>query len=404
MLCLQECQYSNKNQSLETLEIDNYQIFHKISTIGKNGGIVVYVHNSTTAEEISFFENKSKIWEGLTLKISHEKLKKPITLHTVYRPPREKSGHGEVKHARENHEKFIEEFKPYLQTIKKEQKDTILVGDLNYNLMESSTNSMVQEYFDSMITNELQPQITVPTKINRQSCNLYDHIFTKFRSSLNIDSCVHVTKISDHLPVFISLSTYNTKKSPKKYREVKVNTDENMQKVIDKLTDLMQETKFEHDLTTDLNINQQKLDDIIQNSLKEIPTKKVKITKYNTKHSPWITQGLLNSIKKRDTLYKQLVKTKATSPSYTTKQAKLKDHKTLLNKLLRKTKREHYTTQLKKFSSDCKNTWKLLNQVAGRKATKKELPAYFKQIVEGPKEQDKQNDPLEITHLRHDYC
>ena len=105
----------------------------------------------------------------------------------------------------------------------------------------------------------------------------------------------------------------------------------------------------------------------------------------------------MNSIKKRDSLYKQLIKTKSTSPSYNTKHTKLKEHKILLNKLLRKTKREHYTTQLKKFSSDCKNTWKLLNQVAGRKATKKELPAYFKQIVEGPKEQYKQNDPLEIT-------
>ena len=78
----------------------------------------------------------------------------------------------------------------------------------------------------------------------------------------------------------------------------------------------MQETQFEYDLTIDPNINQQKLSTMLETSFKELPTKQVKITKYNTKHSPWITQGLLNSIKKRDSLYKKLVKTKPENPSY----------------------------------------------------------------------------------------
>ena len=171
-----------------------------------------------------------------------------------------------------------------------------------------------------------------------------------------------------------------------------------MNKVINKLTDLMQQTQFEHELTINPNINQQKLSDIIETSLKEIPSKKVKITKYNTKHSPWITQGLLNSIKKRDSLYKQFIKTKPESPSYEIKKIKLKDHKILLKKLLRKTKQKYYSTQFEKFSNDCKNTWKLLNQVAGRKATKMELPSIFKQVIAGPKEENRQNDPLEIIY------
>ena len=158
----------------------------------------------------------------------------------------------------------------------------------------------------------------------------------------------------------------------------------------------MQITQFEYDLTIDPNINQHKLSNIIDISLKELPTKQIKITKYNTKHSPWITQGLLNSIKKRDSLYKQLVKTKPENPSYEIKKTRLKEHKMLLKKLIRKTKQEYYSNQFKKFSNDCKNTWKLLNQVAGRKARKTELPSIFKQKIAGPKEESKQNDPLEI--------
>ncbi len=49
----------------------------------------------------------------------------------------------------------------------------------------------------------------------------------------------------------------------------------------------------------------------------------------------------------------------------------------LLKKLIRKTKQEYYSNQFKKFSNDCKNTWKLLNQVAGRKARKTSYLAFL---------------------------
>ncbi len=58
-------------------------------------------------------------------------------------------------------------------------------------------------------------------------------------------------------------------------------------------------------------------------------------------------------------------------PIILSKKDKLQQHKSLLNKLIRKTKKDYYTEQFLKFSNDCKNTWKLLNQVAGRKQIKK---------------------------------
>ena len=81
----------------------------------------------------------------------------------------------------------------------------------------------------------------------------------------------------------------------------------------------MQTTQFDTNLAKNTEENHEKLSSLIQNSLNEIPTKKIKISKYNTKRSPWITNGFLNSIKKRDMLYKQMVKTKPTSPSYSEK-------------------------------------------------------------------------------------
>ncbi len=255
---------------------------------------------------------------------------------------------------------------------------------------------MIQEFFDTMVNNEQIPRISIPTKINRESCKLYDHIYTPFRSILLTDSCVHLADISDHLPTILSISTFNPDRQKNKYIHIKENTNKNMEKVITKLSSLMQTTYFNPELTNNPDENLEKLNKIIEESLKEIPTKRIKINKYNTKRSPWITQGLLNSIKKRDMLYKQLVKTKSTSPSYDTKKHKLHEHKTLLRKLIKKTKKDYYTNQFTKFSNDCKNTWKLLNQIAGRKTLKRNLPNSFRLKIEGPKEEKKNDEKLEI--------
>jgi len=397
IIALQECWLNNEHQTNQ-LEIDDYQIFYEFNKIGgQKGGLVTYVHESITAKEESFTsDSTSKLWEVQTIRISPDALHKPLLVHNIYRPPREKSGRGALNKARENHEKFITEFEPYLEKIKKIPTESILVGDLNYNLLEVNSNSMIQEFFDTMINHEQIPRISTPTKINRESCKLYDHIYTAYRSTLSIDTCIHLTDISDHLPTILSISTFKPNRTNSKYIDIKQNTPENMEKVLAKASSQMQNTYFTTNLTTSPVENLCKLNHIIEESLNEIPTKTIKMNKYNTKHSPWITQGLLNSIRKRDMLYKQLIKTKSTSPSYDTKKEKLQHHKRLLKKLLRKTKKEYYTNQFIKFSTDCKSTWKLLNQIAGRKTLKRNLPLSFKLRTEGPQEKNSPKERLEI--------
>ena len=390
----------NDNHNTKLLDIEHYTTFTQMNQIGGHkGGIVVYVHNSLTATKENFFlPSKRHLWEGLSLKIEGDLLPSTTTIHTVYRPPREKSGKDAIQHASENHHDFMAEFKPYIESIKSCNTNTILLGDLNYNLLETTSNSQVQEYFDLLITNEFLPQITAPTKINRLSCNLLDHIFTKVSPNFILDSGILITSLSDHLPTFLSISSFGSKTTKPKYKTIKDFSEQNMKKVLSRLENLMQKTKYETCLSKDPNINHTLLSGIIDTAMAEIPYKRVKITKYNTKNSPWITQGLLNSIKTRDKLYRQLIKTKESSASYATKKEKHQEHKILLKKLIRKTKKDYYAAQFTKFANDCKSTWKLLNQVAGRKSINKSSPTMLKQIMYGPKEESKQNEPLYVEY------
>ena len=172
----QECWLNNESQ-ISQLEIDNYQIFFELNKIGgQKGGLVTYVHESLTAKELCLLpESPTKLWQAQSIKITTDDLHKPLHIHNIYRLPREKSGKGALNKARENHENFLKEFEPQLDKIRKSPIESILVGDINYNLLEINSNSMVQEYFDIMINHEQIPRISVPTKINRESCKLYDH-------------------------------------------------------------------------------------------------------------------------------------------------------------------------------------------------------------------------------------
>jgi len=367
-----------EGRPISEIEIDNYKLISQPSKINSHkGGIAVYVHTSLNGHEIKFFKDSpSHLWEGLSINVTGSSLSKPLKIHTVYRPPREKG-------CTENHETFMLEFQPYLKKIKSDRTDSIIVGDINYNLLESSTNQTCQEYLDMMLSHELIPEITLPTKLNRNSCKLYDHIFTSLKStSILTTACIYLYGISDHLPTFISLKSSRKQPSAPTYRYTRDMSDRNVEKYLQKVAEIINKTQFETSLSANPDVSYHSLTSILTNTYKDsFPIKRIKISKYNTKQSPWITQGLLNSIKTRDILYHKLKKTKSSNPSYDIKEKRLKDHKILLNKLLRKTKREYYTLQFANFANDCKSTWKLLNQVAGRKATKSELPSYFKKII-----------------------
>ena len=55
------------------------------------------------------------------------------------------------------------------------------------------------------------------------------------------------------------------------------------------------------------------------------------------------------------------------------------------------------------YANDCKQTWKLLNDITGRKAKKSELPSYFKKQIPLPKDKytQKEKEPLEIKITNH---
>ena len=77
--------------------------------------------------------------------------------------------------------------------------------------------------------------------------------------------------------------------------------------------------------------------------------------------SRWITKGLLKSSKRKQNLYKKYLKYKTF-----TNERKYKMYKNLFEKIKIKSKREYYSSVLKKHQNNSKETWKIMKEITGK--------------------------------------
>ena len=59
-----------------------------------------------------------------------------------------------------------------------ENKNIILMGDFNIDILKYDTNKDSEEFLDKMYTNFLLPYITSPSRVTRRSQTLIDNFFS----------------------------------------------------------------------------------------------------------------------------------------------------------------------------------------------------------------------------------
>ena len=103
------------------------------------------------------------------------------------------------------------------------------------------------------------------------------------------------------------------------------------------------------------------------------PLKIYKPNSYNKPKTPWVTTGLLVSVRKKNRLYKKY----RTNPTIY-REWKYKEYKNKLNHLIRIAKRTYYDTKFEQAKTDLKTTWKLINEVINVRKKKLFYPTSFK--------------------------
>ena len=278
------------------------------------------------------------------------------------------------KHPSMSIDEFNEEFLlPLLEKASKENKPIILLGDFNINLLKSDTDNSVSTFLDILGSFSLLPQITFPTRITNTSKTLIDNIFTD-SSNFQIVSGNLTYHISDHLPqfsIFKNLNTNSNIKHNEFKRDWSTFNQENF--VLD---------FFEINWKNTLNLKKQNTDlsfDNFYNSInsllnKHAPLKKLTKKQIKTMSKPWITQGLLTSIKKRNQLHKLFIKSKNPIEKLT-HENRFKQYCNLIVCLCRRSKKIYYSNYFKDHSKNIKNIWQGVKSIISTKPSESCAPS-----------------------------
>ena len=222
--------------------------------------------------------------------------------------------------------------------------------------------------------------------------SLIDNIFSNSTSSEEIESGNITLTFSDHLPQFIFLKDFFLKIPAAKSNILRHNwrTFESNKFISDfDQTDWEQILCSEKsDVNFSMNQYLPKIDSILEThaSLKKLNKKELK---FSTKS--WITQGLQNSIKKKNNIYSKFVKCK-NQKLKELYHSNYKTYRNLLSTLLKRVKEKYFTKFFNENIKDIKKTWIGIKSLVSMKHKNNDTPS----IIRNDKKYI--NDPITIAN------
>ena len=178
--------------------IEGYSIEHT-PTEASAGGTLLYISNHFSYQPRSDLSNlmySPKVLESVFVEIAFSH-KANFIVGCIYKHPGMHIG------------TFNNDFlSPLLQSISRENKTIILLGDFNIDLLKANVNQEISFFLDVLGSHLVLPQVILPTRITESSKTLIDNIL----SSITEFDCISgnlLHSISDHLPQFLLMSSTN---------------------------------------------------------------------------------------------------------------------------------------------------------------------------------------------------
>ena len=284
----------------------------------------------------------------LTIQISKQNVK-PFLITTWYRPPNDPID-------------TLYRFENCLQLIDNDSKESIILGDVNYDFLPSSLSFQASEFKFITGLYQYEQLISEPTRVTKDSRTLIDHFYTTNPDNI-ISKGISTISISDHYLIYGIRKFKVSKENAKiiKYRDYK-HFNERMF-----LQDL-QNSLYDFDLDQyDPNISWQ----IWKNKFFRIWNKHapVKTRKVGAKRLPWLTTDLIH--KKR---HIKFLNRKARTTNTTDAWSVYKKTKNQYNRQIKDTKCMYYRAKLHSNADNLKQTWKTLNELMNKKSNINKIP------------------------------
>ena len=251
----------------------------------------------------------------------------------------------------------------YLENLTKKlgeqnNKHCVLMGDFNVNLLACDDHNDTENFYDILSSFSFQPLILQPTRVTSSSSTLIDNIFI---DQLGIKSTGGniVTSISDHFPQF-AFFDLNIRKIDSKDKYARDFNNFNDREFEDEMNSI-QWNVILNDKSCDEGVN------LLFSETNKVfdcmaPIKKVKKKKQKNTDKPWITQGLLKSIRSKNKIHKKFL-SETDAPRKKILHDKFKTKRNILVNIIRKSEKMYYKTYFDENRTNIKKTWEGIKRV-----------------------------------------
>ena len=267
--------------------IAGYKFFHRDQLGKRAGGVGILVSEKLQSRER---DQQLTIQEFESCFVDIKMGKLEFIIGSCYRPR-----NMDIR-------KFIKNYRNLLRVLRKTKGKHIILGmDHNIDLLKTATHTSTQNFLETNLKEGMYPTITRPTRVTKTTATLLDNIF--LNEELHSDDASHILldNISDHFPCSVVLK--NIHRNLKEGLEIESRNLKFLPRLIEELqnidwsflntNDLGESEKFDrfHDTIVE------KIDHFVPITSKHIAYHKIW-------KEPWVSPGLLVSMKKEKRLYK----------------------------------------------------------------------------------------------------
>ena len=331
--------------------LDGYQKFTGTSGITIKSGCGFYIKNDIKFIprkdlDLQVYDDKNEYQSKWIEIIDSKKVNTLVGVY--YRHPKKTSD-----------DTFNNDLKKTLKKISKENKNKIICGDFNYDLLKFQKREQINTFINTLMEECLQPTIMEPTRyVIHAKPSLIDNIFinsiNKTTKSGNI-----VDKISDHMPNFVIIENFVSSRTRKKIKKRDMKHFDEVAYHLDlQGINFTEKIKEENDVDNAYAIFHKHFIEIID---KHAPLKSLSKKEIKQRQKPWITSGIQKSISKKNKFYGKFLKTK----DYFWYR-RYKTYRDSLNSLIRKGKNNYYLKYFTESAKNSKKLWTGINQALNK--------------------------------------
>ena len=345
-------------EPLSNIKLDNYQ-FENTPTSSHFGGAAFFIRKNQSYQlRPDLTRSDHLVAESIFIELTLDNNNKML-IGCFYRH------HTPIKG-------FVDQFfNSILSKIHLERnKNCIIMGDFNIDLLQIDTDSDSGEFFDILSSHGFRPLILQPTRVTSHSATLIDNIFTNDITVTSKGGNL-TASISDHFPQFCYFnisSTNNDSDRPKYGRSYKNFRDDEFQEELSKID--WNSSFKDRSVNDQVKFLPDKINDILNVMA---PIRKLTKRENRLKLNPWITSGILKSMRDRDKIYKQF--TKETDVAKKNNFFVLyKKKRNLITTLLRRSKANYYASYFEEHKNNAKKTWEGIRNIINISKKNNTLP------------------------------